>query len=231
LAECGTHFIQPKTFILLADCSTDRHQISKIVAFLADQPINRQKREQSLHWILMRLFHMTSIANAVSILRKQEMHAGSHGLCGPGIYFGSDPGQLCHKARAQGVILSAQVDLGNIMIAQKSHCHPGEDWAGILDARGHDSVRCTGLASGDEYIVYEAWRVTSITLHTASPHFFTGTLQVSADGRSGTGRSFSNYQVNIVTINQRPSWPYPVLLGDAYSNQLGWVAPESLRLG
>jgi hypothetical protein len=176
----------------------------------------------------MRLYHMTSIESAVSILRAQEMHPGSHGLCGPGIYFAADPNVLDQKAHQKGVILSAQVDLGRVMLAQKSHVHAGEDWAAILDHRGFDSVKCTEIRSGDEYVIYDAQRVKSIALYSAWEHNYTGKLQVSADGRSGTGRSLKDYRVRIVTINQRPSWPYPVRLGDRHSDQLGWAAPSAL---
>jgi hypothetical protein len=178
----------------------------------------------------MRLYHMTSIQSAISILRDQEMRPGSHGLCGPGIYFGPNPSLLDRKAREKGVTLCAEVDLGRVMLAQKSHVHQGEDWGGIMKVGGFDSVRCTGLASGDEYIVYDAKRVKSIALYTAAPYIYTGKLQVSADGRSGTGRQMTNHPVRIVAINQRPSWPFPIRLGDAWSDQLGWAAAESLRL-
>jgi hypothetical protein len=178
----------------------------------------------------MRLYHMTSIGNAVSILRAQEMHPGSHGLCGPGIYFGPDPVKLSQKARCNGVTLCAEVDLGNVMLVNKERVSPDEDWANVLDRRGCDSVRCTGLRSGDEYVVYEAGRVKSIRLYSAWPHRYTGRLQVSADGISGTGQSLTGYLVSIVAINERPSWPYPVRLGDSNSNQLGWAEPAALTV-
>jgi hypothetical protein len=176
------------------------------------------------------LYHMTSIQNAVSILRSQEMHPGNHGLCGAAIYFTADPSHVHSKAHSRGVILQAQVDLGRVMMATKSHVGPNEDWAGILDRRGYDSVQCQDIPSGDEFVVYDPRRVRSIKMHSAQPHVYNGTLQVSADGRSGTGRSMSNYPVRIVAINQRPSWPCPILLGDDWSDQLGWAAPESLRV-
>jgi hypothetical protein len=171
---------------------------------------------------------MTSIANAVPILRSQEMHPGTHGLCGAGIYFGDNPSTLRRKAHAQGVTLSVEVDLGKIMIADKARCKVGEDWAGILDRRDCDSVRCIGIASGDEYVVYDPARVKSIQLYTSSQHFYTGTLQKSADGSAGTGKSFTHYLVRIVNIHEKPSNPYPVLLGDGYSDKLGYANPSSL---
>ena len=50
---------------------------------------------------------------------------------------------------------------------------------------------------------------------------FTGTFHSSSDGTAGTGRSFTNYPVHIV--RQIPGAKYPILLGDKYSGQLGWV--------
>ena len=52
-----------------------------------------------------------------------------------------------------------------------------------------------------------------------------GVLHCSSYGE-GTGRRFSNYPVRIVKIVS--GRPYPVLLGDDYSNQLGWVSYDEL---
>jgi hypothetical protein len=173
---------------------------------------------------------MTSIQFAVDILRKQEMHPGDHGLCGGAIYFGPDPSQLDRKAHAQGVTLCAEVDLGNVMLAKASHCTPNEKWAQILDHYGYDSVRCTGLASGDEYVVYEPRRVRSIALYSAAQYLFSGRLQGSADGKAQQGRALFHYRVRIVRIHEHPNWPFPILLGDSSSDRLGWCDPVSLRL-
>ena len=55
---------------------------------------------------------------------------------------------------------------------------------------------------------------------------FTGTLQVSSDGTAGTGRSFTNYPVHIVRRKQGAK--YPILLGDKYSEKLGWCTMSNL---
>ena len=55
---------------------------------------------------------------------------------------------------------------------------------------------------------------------------FTGTLQVSSDGTAGEGRYFSNYPVHIV--RRIPGAKYPILLGDKYSEQLGWCRDSNL---
>jgi hypothetical protein len=174
---------------------------------------------------------MTSINNAVAILRQQEMHPGRTGLCGPGIYFAADPSVVRLKATSKGITLCATVDLGRVMRADESKCRLGEDWAGILDHRGFDSVSCDRRESGLEYVVYEPGRVRDIQLYSSETHIFTGVLNKSADGRSGTGRSFTNYRVKVVRIHQKPSSQYPILLGDAYSQQLGWVDANALRYG
>ena len=57
---------------------------------------------------------------------------------------------------------------------------------------------------------------------------FTGTLHKSADGTAGTGRSFTNYPVRIVRTLDSNKYPYPILLGDNYSDQLGWVNQSDL---
>ena len=54
----------------------------------------------------------------------------------------------------------------------------------------------------------------------------TGYVYADADGH-GRGRYFSNYTVHIVRwIDGNHS--HPILLGDAYSEQLGWVRPFDL---
>lgn len=57
-------------------------------------------------------------------------------------------------------------------------------------------------------------------------YFFTGTLQASSDGTAGTGRYLQNHPVYIV--RQIPGAKYPILLGDKYSNQLGWCRMSNL---
>jgi len=52
-----------------------------------------------------------------------------------------------------------------------------------------------------------------------------GVLHTSSYGE-GTGRRFNNYPVRIVKIIS--GRPYPILLGDDYSNQLGWVSSDEL---
>ena len=57
-------------------------------------------------------------------------------------------------------------------------------------------------------------------------YLFTGTLQGSSDGTARPGRSFTDYPVHIV--REKPGANYPILLGDKYSEQLGWCRMSNL---
>ena len=57
---------------------------------------------------------------------------------------------------------------------------------------------------------------------------FSGVLHTQADGYGRTGRRFDNYRVHVVMILDRDV-PYPILLGDEYSDQLGWVSRYDLN--
>ena len=56
---------------------------------------------------------------------------------------------------------------------------------------------------------------------------FTGRLQGSADGTATPGKILTNYPVHIV--RRIPGAKYPILLGDKYSNKLGWCKSSDLN--
>ncbi|CAL5970762.1 Conserved_hypothetical protein [Hexamita inflata] len=58
---------------------------------------------------------------------------------------------------------------------------------------------------------------------------YTGTLQAASDGSDGTGRSFTNYRIHIVRI--RSGYAYPILMGDNWSEMLGWTSADRIRNG
>ena len=58
--------------------------------------------------------------------------------------------------------------------------------------------------------------------------YFTGVLQVASDGSRGTGKRLTNHKVQIIRILDR-NVPYPVLLGDSFTNSLGWASYDDLR--
>jgi hypothetical protein len=82
-----------------------------------------------------KLYHMTSITRAVAILKAQEMLPGLDGLCGAGIYFEPDRSKRPDKAHRHGVILSAKVDLGKILVVQRSEIRGDEDWEAEVAGR------------------------------------------------------------------------------------------------
>ena len=55
--------------------------------------------------------------------------------------------------------------------------------------------------------------------------YFTGTLHSNSNGGK-EGKSFINYPCYIVDI--RSNAKYPVLLGDNYTDELGWVSVSSI---
>jgi hypothetical protein len=178
--------------------------------------------------VVKTLYHRTNVQAAVAILRSQEMRPGAWVTFGAGIYFGDNIDNLRNQAQSHGVVLSAEVDLGTIHEVNMAKYQVGEDWGSVVARTKCDSVKAT-LQRGTEYIVYEAGRVKNIKLVRGSDLFaFTGQLWASADGTAGKGKSFRDYQVKIVKINERASSKYPILLGDAHSSQLGWVPPESI---
>ncbi|CAL6032029.1 Hypothetical_protein [Hexamita inflata] len=66
-----------------------------------------------------------------------------------------------------------------------------------------------------------------ILIEPGSTFCLTGRLQVFSDGSGGTGMYFSNYQVRIVRI--RSGQAYPILLGDNWSDNLGWASENTIR--
>ncbi|CAL5970760.1 Conserved_hypothetical protein [Hexamita inflata] len=66
-----------------------------------------------------------------------------------------------------------------------------------------------------------------VVIAEGSTFCFTGRLQVASDGSAGTGMYFSNYQVRIVRI--RTGYAYPILMGDAWSDTLGWTNAANIR--
>jgi hypothetical protein len=175
-------------------------------------------------------YSLTSIKNAVSVLRSQETDPWDHSLCGEGVCFTATVPQLEENENGYGVILQAQIRLGRVMKVNKSRLANPEAWNDIYDRDGYDSVQIEGKQGADEFIVFDAGRVTNIVLHSALRYLYTGTLQGSADGTAKPGCTLENRLVWIVTIHPARGSPYPVLLGDDDSPDLGWAAPEELSL-
>jgi hypothetical protein len=108
-----------------------------------------------------KLYHQTSASRADAILRTQRMNPGTNGLAGAGIYFATTPDLTGHKAREKGVILEATVSLGRIHTLERDGDHTMSH-ARLL-SMGFDSVCIArGVASGQEYVVYDPAQVLEI---------------------------------------------------------------------
>ena len=65
------------------------------------------------------------------------------------------------------------------------------------------------------------------TIHKEMDNWqFTGRLQGSSDGTAGDGLYLINHPLHIV--RRIPGAKYPILLGDKYSEQLGWCRMSNL---
>ena len=96
------------------------------------------------------------------------MKPGIRGIAGAGIYFATDPGLTGHKCHKSGVILEATVHVGNYKSVQGGD--PNITLEG-LRREGFDSVRVErSIGSGQEYIVYEPWRVRNIRRYNVVQH-------------------------------------------------------------
>mmetsp|Transcript_6085 Transcript_6085/g.9439 ORF Transcript_6085/g.9439 Transcript_6085/m.9439 type:complete len:142 (+) Transcript_6085:184-609(+) len=104
------------------------------------------------------LYHQTSPEAAEAILRSQKMNRGSDGLAGGGIYFAETKADTYRKARNHGVILKADVTVGNAKEIDRN----GQDnsyWN--LKRQGYDSVTIP-RHNGREWVVYNHAQVKNI---------------------------------------------------------------------
>ncbi|KXZ42874.1 hypothetical protein GPECTOR_113g286 [Gonium pectorale] len=97
------------------------------------------------------LYFETSPEQARDILRGSATVPGSHGFAGPGIYLAAQPaGNTC------------QADLGRVLKIQE----PGNKTWNLCHSRcGYDTVSLQGV----EYVVYDAARISGISLHSGQP--------------------------------------------------------------
>jgi len=140
LQSCSTHMLQG---------AAPSQQSTKMDA--------RQRRLEEGPTLL--LYHQTSEQNASEILRTGRMFRGKDGLAGGGIYFAATPRETHAKAHQKGVILEAQVQLGNVRQVQDQL--PGATFRGLQN-EGFDSVCILKRQSGHEYVVYNFDQVAHI---------------------------------------------------------------------
>ena len=116
---------------------------------------------------VMVLYHQTSEANAVSILTSGTMLPGRQGQAGAGIYFATSPEATMVKARARGVVLAAEVRLGN---GWHEPVHRSGLTGEYLSGMGVDSVSFVS-STGPEVVAYASDQVRplGIVCYTHGP--------------------------------------------------------------
>jgi hypothetical protein len=120
------------------------------------------KSRNSQHKNTCILYHMTDATAARSIVSTQTFRPGTSGLAGGGIYFAETPEDTKHKARSQGPILQAKVNLGK----QKNLSYHGDPSLTHeqLKQEGYDSVKIP--RNGTEHVVYSSDQVTEIQYYS-----------------------------------------------------------------
>jgi hypothetical protein len=178
------------------------------------------------------LYHQTTLEGAISIIRDHKFRRSKSGWFGDGIYFAGSPAETRNKANHKGIILRADVKLGRRLyyhIPYNRNCHKFTPHD--LRRKKHGSVVASRRGVAKEYLVFNSWRVSNISVHSSGIYLFSGKLAASSDQEHPSGWEMSNYRVAIISI-YKPGVPgirNPILLGDGNSDQLGWVTYDMCR--
>jgi hypothetical protein len=104
-------------------------------------------------------YHATNAEAAASIILTDRFKCGCKGLAGGGIYFATSAEHAARKSgHGDAVVLECELRLGRTLTLERE----GDRSMTLheLNTMGFDSVKI--LRSGDEYVVYEPWRVSVV---------------------------------------------------------------------
>jgi serine/threonine protein kinase len=120
--------------------------------------VNNEKRKERLKKYVKTLYHQTNAEAAKAIVASQHFRLGSTGYAGGGIYFTDSPEATEFKAHSKGVIIKADVFLGNSKtIYEKDTTITFEK----LLREGVDSIFLI-RPTGAEYVVYNSDQVKNV---------------------------------------------------------------------
>lgn len=117
------------------------------------------------------LYHLTNSGQAIK--QSGEMRRGSSGLVGGGIYF-ADSAEVCkQKAHTTGWLITARVLVGKAKVVDMSGFKSltallNQYSFQSLQSEGYDSIRVSGLKTGEEYIVYNKDQVELVSVEKDS---------------------------------------------------------------
>ena len=154
--------------------------VSAIIDRTTGRPyVSPLQREARLQGTAQTLYHQTSPENAKAILKSGIMLPGSGGLAGGGIYFATTDTDTDHKALSHGVVLVADVRLGQVLTINRN----GDSTITFesLQRRGYDSVLIP-RTGGREYVVYHPDQVSNIRVFAQRP------TPIHASGPNPNGR-------------------------------------------
>lgn len=120
--------------------------------------VSNANRQERLKKYVKTLYHQTSPEAAKAIIASQEFRLGKTGYAGGGIYFTDDASTTNYKAHFKGVIIKADVLLGN---PKTIYGQDGSITFEKLLREGYDSVFLI-RPTGAEYVVYNSDQVRNV---------------------------------------------------------------------
>ena len=127
------------------------------------------------------------------IIKEQKMKRGSSGWVGGGIYWAETEAETHGKTQNKGRTLQAKVQLGRTLEMNVTNADSNMTYS-KLQAKGYDSVKLTGPATGDEYVVYNSDQVSEID--------YAGSTSGSTSSRSPSYSSSSSSSSTCSTCQQ-----------------------------
>lgn len=120
--------------------------------------VSKRNRQERLKKYVKTLYHQTSPEAAKAIIASQQFRLGASGYAGGGIYFTDDAETTNYKAHSKGVVIKADVLLGNAKTIY------GKDESITFDKllrEGFDSIFLI-RPTGAEYVVYNSDQVRNV---------------------------------------------------------------------
>ena len=105
----------------------------------------------------LKLYHCTDQSSACLILADKRFIRGQNGFFGGGIYFAENSEDAKRKANKNGVVLSAEVEVGKSLVGD---CKLNIDFQ-TIQKYGCDSLKGTCL-KGNEWVVYNNTQTRNI---------------------------------------------------------------------
>ena len=110
------------------------------------------------------LYHLTSISAGKAIKKSGKMLRGSSGWFGGGIYFAKSVA-ICARKSKNGTdcVIKAEVNMGKALVINANTCKTTYTYTKLKNM-GCDSVIANGIATGDEFVVFNYSQVKILSV-------------------------------------------------------------------